>query len=238
MKRRGLGIAGLLFLAACRHGPGNDRGVTERRSAVDAPTRDAAAARALAAMRAAIHDEIEMASAVTLRAQTDEVRDCAARILRQRTEDLDAMAGLGQDRASEQRDADVDPLIKADRAASRDGLDRLGQASGPEVDALYLMLEAPRAIHLALLAEQAERLARDPEAASILRRIASHARDARARALALTPRACGGRREEKAAAPHLIPALEAPAARAPAGAPGGAGSARPRAVIAPGRTDL
>lgn len=246
MKRRSLGVAGMLFLAACRHGPGNDRGGSERRSVGDAPAhaaaipeRDTAAARALSAIRAAIRDELEMASAVAPRAQTDEVRDHAARILQQRTDDLDAMAGLGRDHAIDPHGADADPLILADRAASRDALDRLGRASGPELDALYLMLEAPGAIRLARLADQAEGLARDPESASILRRIGSRARDAQARAFALTPRACGGLREVKAAAaPPLIPALEDPAARVAAGGPSGPGATRPRAVVAPGRTDL
>jgi hypothetical protein len=248
MKRRSLGVAGLVFLAACRQGPGNDRGGSERRSAGDAPAhsasmsipeREAATARTLAAMRAAIRDELEMTSAVAPRAQTDEVRDLAARIVQQRTDDLDALAGLGRDHAIDPRGADADPLILADRAVSRDALDRLGQASGPELDALYVMLEAPRAIRLARLADQAEGLARDPETASILRRIAARARDTQARALALTPRACGGRREVKAAAaPHLIPALEDPAARAAAGGPAGPGSTRARGIVTPGRTDL
>ena len=248
MERCCLAVAGLLLLAACRHGPGNDRGVNERRSSGDTaahtaaiPERDAAAARAVAAMRAAIQGEIEIeiASAVTARAQTDEVRDHAARILRRRTDDLDAMAGLGRDHGSDPRGADADPLIQADRAAIRDARARLGQTSGPDLDALYLLLEAPGAIRLARLADQAEVLARDPESASILRRIGARARDAQARAFALIPRACGGRREGKAAAaPHLIPALEDPAARAPVGGPAGPGSPGSRAVHAPGRTDL
>lgn len=225
MKRGWVAVAGLLFLTACRHGTGNDRGAGERRSSGEAarslaaiPEREAAAARTLAAMRAAsrveIEIEIEMATAVTPRAQTSEVRDYAARIVRQRTEVLEAIAGLVQDRAIDPRLTDADPLVQADLAAG--------------------------AIRLSRLADQAEGLARDPESTSILRRIAAQARDAQARAFALMPCECGGLRDGRhVAAPHLLPALDDPAGRAAAGAPAAAGSPRSRGVISPVvRTDL
>ena len=218
MQRHWVAVAGLLFLTACRHGTGNDRGASERRGGAETaphravtPEHEAAAARTLAAMRAASRDEIEMATIVGRRSQAGDVRDYTARIARQRTEDLEEMVRLGRERAIDLRGVDADPMIQAEQAAGRDALDRLARASGQELDVLYLMLEAPGAIRLSRLADQAEGLARDPESASILRRIASQARDAQARAFALMPRECGGLRDvTPAAAPRTIPAGPAP----------------------------
>jgi uncharacterized protein (DUF305 family) len=240
MQRRWLRVVvvGLLSVTACRRGTSGDRSPSEHRSVGDTglhvaptPEREAAAARTLAAMRAASRGEIEMAVVAGQRAQTSDVRGLAARIVQQRTEDLEAIARLGRERAIDLRVTDADPMIQADLAAGRDALDRLARASSQELDALYLMLEVPGAIRLSRLGDQAEGLARDPESASILRRIAAQARDAQARAFALLPRECGGQHDVvPAATPHTIPAFEDP--------PGDAGSPRPRGAISPATTDL
>jgi predicted outer membrane protein len=217
MQRRWMVAVGLLFLTDCRHGTSTkERGALERRPAGElalvlpaTAERDASAARTFAAMRAVGDDEIEMATLAGQRGRASEVRDCAARIIRQRAEDLEVIARLGRESGMELRGVDADPMIRAERAAGRDAIDRLARASGEELDALYLMLEAPCAIRLSRLADQAEALARDGESALALRRIAAHARESQARAFALAPRECGGQRDvTPAGAPATIPALE------------------------------
>ena len=229
MKRGWVAVAGLLFLTACRHGTGNDRGAGERRSSGEAarslaaiPEREAAAARTLAAMRATsrieIEIEIEMATAVTPRAQTSEVRDYAARIVRQRTEVLEAIAGLVQDRAIDPRLTDADPLVQADLAAG--------------------------AIRLSRLADQTEGLARDPESTSILRRIAAD-RGASARRAGAGVRVDAARvrrsarREARRRSSPAPRARRSRRARRRGSPPAAAGSPRSRGVISPVvRTDL
>ena len=217
MGRRWMVVVGLLFLTDCRHGAGNkERGAVERRPSAEliaglpaTAEHESSVARTLAAMRAVSDDEVEMATLASQRAHAGEVRGCAARIVRQRTEDLEVIARLGRERGSELHGVDADPMIHAERAAGRDAIDRLARTSGEELDALYLMLEASCAIRLSRLADQAEVVARDGESTLALRRIAAHARESQARAFALVPRECGGQRDvTPAGAPLTIPARE------------------------------
>jgi predicted outer membrane protein len=254
MRRRGWVAAGLLFLAACRPGTSNDRSAAERRPPGETiprspttPEREAATARALAAMRVASRSEIEMAKLVGPRASSSEVKEYAARIVAQRTLDAETLARLAREQAINLGAIDADPSIQAELATGRDLIDRLTRASGPELEALYLMFEAPRAMRLSRLADQAEGLARDPESAGSLRQIGAQARDAQARAFAVMPRECGGQRDVKpAAAPHAIPAIEDRGGHADAGAGAGAhgdagadaGSPRPRGSSSPSAIDL
>ena len=236
MQRGWAPVAGLLFLTACRHGTSSDQGGSERRAGAEpipriaeSLERETAAARTLAAMGAASRDEIAMATIVGQRSQAREVRDYAARIVRQRTEALETITRLGSERRIDLRGAEAEPMIQTELAAGRDAVDRLSRASGEELDMLYLMLEAPGAIRLSRLADQAEGQVRDPESTGSLRRIAAQARDAQARAFALMPRECGGLRDARpAAAPRPAAAFEDPAGRAGSGGAADAGSPRPR----------
>ena len=242
MRRPWIVAAGLLSLAACRQGTSNERGAAERRPVGDALSRSFTvpdrepAARTLAALRAVSHSEIEMATLVEPRASTSEVKEYAARILRQRTASGEQLARLARERSLDPGATPTDPLIRADEAVGRDAIDRLTQASGPELDALYLALEAPSAMRLSRLADQAEALARDQESTGILRRIAFEGRDAQARAFALTARECGGQRDLKPAPPpRALPTFEDPIRHAgpPHDAGLDAGALRPRSAGAP-----
>ncbi len=240
-----MSIAGLLLLSACRPGARGDHGGAERRSVSDPSARvgssseHEAAARTIAAMRATARDEIDMAKIAAHRARASEVRTLAARILAKRTDDLDALGPIVRERGVDLRASDSDPIIQADLAVGRDALDRLAQASGDELDALYLLLEAPGAMRLSRLADQAERQARDPESAATLRRIAAEARDTQARAFALLPHECGGQRDvTPASGPPTVPVIEGPAGR---GGEAGRSGRRPdsaRGLVSPDRLDL
>jgi len=249
--RRPWGLAaGLFFLAACRPGTSNERGAGERHPAgetisravfVSLPEREAAA-RTLAALRAVSCNEIEMAKLVEPRASGSEVKEYATRILRQRTESVEHLTQLAREKLIDLDATPADPLIRADEAVGRDAIDRLTQAAGLELDALYLALEAPSAMRISRLADQAEELSRDPESKGILRRIAFEARDAQARAFALIPRECGGQRDVKPmAGPRAIPTCEDPVRHVDAGANAGplqdggtdAGSFRRRSSSSP-----
>jgi Domain of unknown function (DUF4142) len=182
--------------------------------------REAATAQALAAMLAVGRNEIAMARIAQQRAPGGEADELATRILEQRTEDIDTLARLARERAIDLGALEADPLIRADQAVGRDTLDRLARAAGPELDGLYAALEAAGAMRLSRLADQAETLARDPEAMGSLRRIGARARDAEARAFTALPRECGGRRAVKpAAALPVIPASEERATAPWAGPP-------------------
>lgn len=182
-------------------------------------------------------NEIAMAKLVGQRSPTSEVKDLASRILGQRTEDIDTLLQLALERAIDIGAVGTDPLIQAEQAAGRDRIDRLTRASGPELDALYLAFEVTSSMWLSRLADQAETLARDPDATGTLRRLGARARDAQARAFAGMPRECGGQRDMKpAAVPRVVPALEAPEGRAGAGA--AAGSLRQLRASPPARIGL
>lgn len=226
MGRGWAGAAGLLFLAACRSGSGasSERSAAERRPSAEVtrpasdaprgcadPERDAATARTLAAIRRTGRNEIALAELTGRRSPGAEARELAARILAERRADLDALARFARERSLDLDALDADPLILADQAAGRDALDRLARVTGPELDALYAALEAASAMRLSRLADQAEALARDPDAVGALRRLAFQGRDAQARAFAILPRACGGQREAKAAGPPRPNGASAPA---------------------------
>ena len=225
MRRRWMAAAGLLFLTACRQGPNSDhRGAGERRPSIDparsdaGPEREPATARTLAAILMAARSEIEMAKVVGQRSQGGEVKELASRILAQRTDDIDTLLHLARERSTDLGAVETDPLIQADQAAGRDTLDRLTRASGPELDALYLAFEVTGAMRLSRLADQAETLARDPDAMGTLRRLGARARDSQARAFAAMPRECGGLRDVRpSAAPRVVPAAADPGGRAEAG---------------------
>lgn len=243
MRRRWMAAAGLLFLAACQQGTSSDRGAGERRSAFNPARNDAgferetATARTHAAIVMAARREIEMAKLASRSSQETEVKELASRILEQRTEDIDTLLRLARERSIDLGATETDPLIQADQAAGRDTLDRLTRASSPELDALYLAFEVTGTMQLSRLADQAETLARDPDAMGTLRRIGARARDAQARAFAVMPRECGGQRDVKpAAAPHLNPAAQDPGGRAGAGTD--AGSLRRLRASSPARLGL
>ena len=228
MRGRWMAAAGLLFLTACRQGANNDRGAGDRRPSMDptrsdaGPERETATARTLAAILMAARREIEMAKLVGQRSQGSEVKELASRILEQRTDDIDTLLRLARERSIDLGATETDPLIQADQAAGRDTIDRLTRASGQELDALYVAFEVTGTMQLSRLADQAETLARDPEATGSLRRIGARARDSQARAFAVMPRECGGQRDVKpAAAPQLIPTAEDPRGRADAGTDAG-----------------
>ena len=181
-----------------------------------------ATARTLAAILMSARREIEMAKLVGQRSQESEVRELASWILEQRTDDIDTLLLLARERSIDLGAMETDPLIQADQAAGRDTIDLLTRASGPELDALYAAFEVTGAMHLSRLADQAETLARDPEATGTLRRLGARARDSQARAFTMMPRECGGQRDVKpAAAPQLIPTAEDPGGRADAGTDAG-----------------
>jgi predicted outer membrane protein len=245
MQRRWVSVAGLLLLSACRSGASSDHRGGERRAVSDPSARlgssseHEAAARTIAAMRATARDEIEMATIAAHRARASEVRTLAARILAKRTDDLDALGPIVRERGVDLRASDSDPMIQADLAVGRDALDRLAQASGDELDALYLLLEAPGAMRLSRLADQAERQAHDPESAATLRRIATQARDTQARVFALLPHECGGQRDvTPASGPPTVPVIEEPAGRGGAGDRSSRRPDRPRGRLSPDHLDL
>jgi hypothetical protein len=156
--------------------------------------------RTLATLRAVSRNEIAMAKLMEQQAPGSAVKEYASRILAQRTTSVALLGGITQERSIVLDTTPVDPAIRADEATGRDAIDRLTQASGQELDALYLALEATSSMRLSRLADQAEEITRDPELAVLLRRIAYEARDAQARAFARMPRECGGQRDVKPAA--------------------------------------
>jgi predicted outer membrane protein len=203
-----LAAAGLL-LAACRtdgdrgEAAPQDRGATlpnkvgqVERALTGPSTDEASTARLLAATRAVAQAEVEAGKLAQQRATTAEVKDYATRAVAELQADLDALTDLLKAKKID-IDAPVvvnDPLLRAEKDALKEGIDRLRALSGTAFDATYLTGQRPSRALLGQLATQAPPASRDPEVGNVLRTMAQQAREQTTRALVILPKACGGER--------------------------------------------
>jgi predicted outer membrane protein len=202
-----LAAAGLL-LAACRtdgergeaapqeRAPGAP-GATGARPALGVGVEEAATtARVLAAVRDRAQAEVDAAKLAPTRAHSPDVKDYAVRALAETQATLDALADLVK---AKKIDLDAtavqnDPVLKADREAARETVDRLRTLSGTAFDAAYMTAERSAQSHLAHLAQIGPQASKDGDVGNILRTVGQQARDRMSKVLSILPKACGGER--------------------------------------------
>jgi predicted outer membrane protein len=193
-----------LVLAACRtDGERGEAAPAERvpgapgAKPVSAAVEEAATtARVLAAVRDRTQAEVDAAKLAGQRASSPEVKDYATRVLAETQATLDALSDLVK---AKKIDLDApavqnDPVLRADREAARETVDRLRTLSGTPFDAAYMTAERAAQAHLAHLAQIGPQTSRDADVGNVLRTVGQQARDRMSKVLSILPKACGGER--------------------------------------------
>jgi predicted outer membrane protein len=200
-----LAAAGLT-LAACRtdgergeaapveRGPGAP-GVKPAPAGVGAEEA-ATTGRVLAAVRDRTQAEVDAAKLAGQRASSPDVKDYAVRALAETQATLDALSDLVKAKKIDLDAAAVqnDPVLRADREAARETVDRLRTLSGTPFDAAYMTAERAAQAHLAHLAQIGPQASRDADVGNVLRTVGQQARDRMSKVLSILPKACGGER--------------------------------------------
>jgi predicted outer membrane protein len=200
-----LAAAGLL-LAACRTNGERGEAVPQERlpgtpgarpgpggaSAEEANT----TARVLSAIRDRAQAEVDAGKLAQSRASSPDVKDYAVRAVAENQTTIDALSDLVKAKKIDLDAAAVqsDPLLKADREAARETVDRLRTLAGTAFDAAYMTAERSAQSHLAHLAQVGPQASRDEDVGNVLRTVGQQARDRMSKVLSILPKACGGER--------------------------------------------
>ncbi len=191
-----------LVLAGCRTNgdrgeaapPSGPRpGVTERGAV---PSADEVTARVLASTRSIAQSEVDAAKLARERASSSSVKDYAVRAVAEQQAALDAISDLVK---AKRIDLDApgiqaDPLLKAQKDAGKEALDKLRTLSGTAFDATYMTAQRPVQALLARTAQEGLGVTKDTEVGNVLRTIAQQAHDRTAKAATILPTTCGGER--------------------------------------------
>jgi predicted outer membrane protein len=208
-----LAAAGLL-LAACRTDGERGEAVPHERAPsapgtqgvrpVGAASTDetATTARVLSAMRDRVQAEVDTGKLAEQRASATDVKDFAVRTVAENQSILDALSDLIKAKKIDLDTAAVqsDPVLRADRDANKEALDRLRTLSGSAFDAAYMTAERGAQSHLSHLAQVGSQATRDTDVGNVLRTLGQQARDRGNKVLLILPKACGGERASWGAA--------------------------------------
>ena len=153
-------------------------------------------ARVLAAVRDRAQAEVDAAKLAGQRASSPDVKDYAVRALAESQATLDALSDLVKAKKIDLSAPVVenDPVLRADREAARETVDRLRTLSGTPFDAAYMTAERAAQAHLAHLAQIGPQASRDADVGNVLRTVGQQARDRMSKVLSILPKACGGER--------------------------------------------
>ena len=153
-------------------------------------------ARVLAATRDRVQAEVDAGKLAQLRGSSGEVKDYATRAVAENKATLDALSDLVKAKKIDLDAAVIqgDPVLRADKDAVREAVERLRTLSGTAFDAAYMTAERSAEAHLAHLAQVGPQTSRDPDVGNILRTLGQQARDRTSRVLLILPKACGGER--------------------------------------------
>jgi predicted outer membrane protein len=201
-----LAAAGLLLVACRTNGERGEAGPQERVVATGRPaqverpvvgaTEETGTARLLAAVKAMTQAEVDAGKLAQQRASSHDVKDYATRLVAEYQANIDALADLTKAKKID-LDATVvqnDPVLKAHRAAAKEGIDRLRSLSGTAFDASYMTTQRPSQVLLQHLAQELPQASRDTDVENVLRTVAQQARDRAGKVLTILPKACGGDR--------------------------------------------
>jgi predicted outer membrane protein len=152
--------------------------------------------RILAATRVLVQAGLDAGKLAEKKASSPEVKDYATRSVAEYQANLDALNDLTK---AKRLDLDApavqnDPLLKAEKDAARDGVDRLRTLSGQAFDAAYMTAQRPAQGVVEQLATEGQQASRDAEIGNVLRTTSQQARDRASKALSILPKACGGER--------------------------------------------
>ena len=207
-----LAAAGLL-LAACRTNGERGEAVPQEHApgARPAPAgplveETTSTARVLAATRDRVQAEVDAGKLAQQRASSADVKDYAVRAVAENQATLDALSDLVKAKKIDLDAAVVqsDPVLRADKDAVREAVDRLRTLNGTAFDAAYMTAERSAQSHLAHLAQIGPQTSRDAEVGNILRTVGQQARDRMSKVLSILPKACGGERPARAGAPPAL----------------------------------
>ena len=156
----------------------------------------ATTARVLIAVRDRAQAEVDAAKLAGQRASAPDVKDYATRALAETQATLDALSDLVKVKKIDLDAPGVqnDPVLRADREAGRETVDRLKTLSGTPFDAAYMTAERASQAHLAHLAQIGQQASRDADVGNVLRTVGQQARDRMSKVLSILPKACGGER--------------------------------------------
>jgi predicted outer membrane protein len=208
MRRLWMGAAVLALLAGCRtngeRGPegrneprGAEPGATARQQGGEATQAmpDTVTPRVLATVQAKAQAAIDAAKMAADKASAADVKDFARKLSAELQPSLDALNDAARAHAVDLTSAAVvgDPVLKAEKAADADSLQRLTSLSGPAFDAAFLTSEVHVLGELSQLAHQGAAVAtRTPDLAGALQKLAAQAHERAQKGRTLMPKACGG----------------------------------------------
>ena len=115
-------------------------------------------------------------------AETQSTLDALGDLVKAKKIDLDAAA------------VQNDRVLKANREAARETVDRLRTLNGTAFDAAYMTAQRSDQSHLAHLAQIGPQASKDGDVGNILRTVGQQARDRMSKVLSILPKACGGER--------------------------------------------
>jgi predicted outer membrane protein len=209
-----MGAAALALLAGCRtDGERGSQGRNEPPTAGQGATQgatqgtprqggeatvgaaDTMTPRMLAVVQAKTQAEIDLAKTAADKATGADVKDFARKVAADLQPSLDALNDAAKAHGIDLGAAGVqaDPLVKAERAAGADDVQRLSTLTGGAFDASYLTSAVQRLGDLSQLAHQgAAAMTRTSDAAGVLQKIAMQAHERAQKARTLMPKACGG----------------------------------------------
>jgi predicted outer membrane protein len=199
-----MGAAVLALLAGCRtdgergpqgkrEAPGVELGPTARQLVGEAP--DVVTPRLLAAVQASTQASLDAAKMAADKATAADVKDFARKLVADLQPSLDALNDATRAHGIDLGAASVqgDPALKAEKASSSEGIQRLTSLSGPAFDAAFLTTEIHGLSELSQLAHQGAAVAaRTTDVSGALQKIAAVAHDRAQKGRTLTPKACGG----------------------------------------------
>jgi len=204
-------LAAGLLLAACRtdgdrgeaapherggSAPGARQGQVERTAPGPTAAEDTGAARVLATTRAIAQGGVDAGKLAEQKASSPEVKAYATRTVAEYQANLDALSDLARAKKID-LDATIvqnDPLLRAQRDASKDEIDRLRTLSGPGFDGAYMTAQWPMQSLLVHLANVGPQVSRDTDVGNVLRTVAQQGKDRMNKAISIMPKACGGER--------------------------------------------